>query len=93
MIIKYDITVTILNIINNSTSTFAKTFEKEINMVDALLYNNYHILSKDIYILDMFSILDKKVIYKCQNGYITQYVKKYKNKLVVHQTVIQHRKN
>ena len=54
MIIKYDITVTILNIINNSTSTFAKTFEKEINMVDALLYNNYHILSKDIYILDMF---------------------------------------
>ena len=54
MISKYDITVTILNIINNSTSTFAKTFEKEINMVDALLYNNYHILSKDIYILDMF---------------------------------------
>ena len=33
-----------------------------------------------IYILDMFSILDKKVIYKCQNGYITQYVKTYNNK-------------
>lgn len=54
MIIQYDIVVTIINIINNSTSTFSKTFEKEINTTDALLYNNYHVLSKGVYILDMF---------------------------------------
>ena len=54
MIIQYDIVVTIVNIIDNSTSTFSKTFEKEINATDALLYNNYHILSKGVYVLDMF---------------------------------------
>lgn len=54
MIIQYDIVVTIVNIIDNSTSTFNKTFEKEINTTDALLYNNYHVLSKGVYILDMF---------------------------------------
>ena len=55
MIIQYDIVVTILNIINNSTSRFTKTFETEVTaQTDALLYNNYHILSKGVYILDMF---------------------------------------
>lgn len=55
MIIQYDIVVTILNIIDNSTSKFKKTFDDEITAAtDALLYNNYHILSKGVYILDMF---------------------------------------
>ena len=55
MIIQYDIVVTILNIIDNSKSKFKKTFDGEITATtDALLYNNYHILSKGVYILDMF---------------------------------------
>lgn len=55
MIIQYDIVVTILNIIDNSTSKFKKTFDSEIKAAtDALLYNNYHILSEGVYILDMF---------------------------------------
>lgn len=54
MIIQYDIVVTIANLIDNSTSTFTKTFENEINTTDALLYNNYHVLSKGVYVLDMF---------------------------------------
>lgn len=55
MIIQYDIVVTILNIIDNSISKFKKTFDDEITAAtDALLYNNYHILSKGVYILDMF---------------------------------------
>lgn len=54
MIIQYDIVVTIVNLTDNSTSTFTKTFENEINTTDALLYNNYHVLSKGVYVLDMF---------------------------------------
>ena len=54
MIIQYDIVVTIINLINNNTSTFTKTFNSEINKTDALLYNNYHVLSKGVYVLDMF---------------------------------------
>ena len=54
MKIQYNIVVTIINIIDDSTSTFNKTFEKEINTTDALLYNNHHILSNGVYILDMF---------------------------------------
>ena len=55
MVIQYNIVVTILNLIDNSTSKFNKVFETEITAAtDALLYNNYHILSKGIYILDMF---------------------------------------
>lgn len=55
MIIQYDIVVTILNIIDNSTCKFKKTFDSEIKATtDALLYNNYHILSEGVYILDMF---------------------------------------
>ena len=55
MIIQYDIVVTILNVIDNSTSKFKKTFDSEITVAtDALLYNNYHILSEGVYILDMF---------------------------------------
>ena len=54
MVIQYDIVVTIVNLTDNSTSTFTKTFENEINTTDALLYNNYHVLSKGVYVLDMF---------------------------------------
>ena len=55
MIIQYNIVVTIVNLIDNSTSKFNKTFDTEITTAtDALLYNNYHVLSKGVYILDMF---------------------------------------
>ena len=55
MIIQYNIVVTIVNLIDNSTSKFNKTFDTELTATtDALLYNNYHVLSEDVYILDMF---------------------------------------
>lgn len=55
MIIQYNIVVTIINLIDNSTSKFNKIFDAEITQAtDALLYNNYHVLSKGVYILDMF---------------------------------------
>lgn len=55
MIIQYNIVVTIVDLIDNSTSKFNKVFEAEIKTAtDALLYNNYHVLSKGVYILDMF---------------------------------------
>lgn len=55
MIIQYNVVVTIVNLIDNSTSKFNKTFNAEIKTAtDALLYNNYHVLSKNVYILDMF---------------------------------------
>ncbi len=55
MIIQYNIVVTIVNLIDNSTSKFNKIFDTEITTAtDALLYNNYHVLSKGVYILDMF---------------------------------------
>lgn len=55
MIIQYNVVVTIVNLIDNSTSKFNKTFDAEIKTAtDALLYNNYHVLSKNVYILDMF---------------------------------------
>ena len=55
MIIQYNIVVTIVNIIDNSTSKFNKVFDAEVTQAtDALLYNNYHVLSKGVYILDMF---------------------------------------
>ena len=54
MVIQYDIVVTIVNLTDNSTSTFTKTFENEINTTDALLYNNYHVLSYIVYAFHMF---------------------------------------
>jgi len=55
MIIQYNIVVTIVNLIDNSTSRFNKIFETEVTAAtDALLYNNYHILSQGVYVLDMF---------------------------------------
>ena len=54
MIIQYNIVVTIINLLDNSTSKFSKIFDVNITATDALLYNNYHILSKGVYILDMF---------------------------------------
>lgn len=55
MIIQYNIVVTIVNLIDNSTSRFDKVFDAEVTATtDALLYNNYHVLSKGVYILDMF---------------------------------------
>ena len=56
MIIQYNIVVTIINLMNNSTShRFNKTQEVELTpMEDDLLYNNYHVLHKSVHILDLF---------------------------------------
>lgn len=54
MIIQYNIVVTIVNLLSNSTYKFDKVFETEITATDDLLYNNYHVLSEGVYILDMF---------------------------------------
>lgn len=54
MVIQYNIVLTIINLTDSSTSKFSKIFEQELSVTDALLYNNYHILSKGVYIIDMF---------------------------------------
>ena len=54
MIIKYNIVLTIANLTNNGTSKFSKVFETDLSVTCALLYNNYHILSEGVYVLDMF---------------------------------------
>lgn len=56
MTIQYDIVVTIINLVNNQTKKFTKTFEHDITATtDTLLYNNYHVISNDVYVLDIFS--------------------------------------
>lgn len=55
MVIKYEMLITVLNLIDDSTSKFSKQFEKDIEaFTDSMLYNNHHILESDVYILDMF---------------------------------------
>lgn len=54
MIIQYNIVLTIANLTNNGTSKFSKVFETDLSATGALLYNNYHILSEGVYVLDMF---------------------------------------
>lgn len=55
MVIKYEMLITVLNLIDNSTSKFSKQFEKDVvAFTDSMLYNNHHILESDVYILDMF---------------------------------------
>lgn len=55
MIIQYNIVLTIINLTNNGTSKFSKVFETDLSATGALLYNNYHILSEGVYVLDMFN--------------------------------------
>ena len=56
MTIQYDIVVTIINLVNNQTQKFTKTFGYDITAAtDALLYNNYHVISSGVYILDIFA--------------------------------------
>lgn len=55
MIIKYEVLATIINLIDKSTSKFTKTLEANIEAAsDVLLYNNHHLIAKDVLILDMF---------------------------------------
>lgn len=56
MTIQYNIVVTIINLVNNQTQKFTKTFDYDIAATtDALLYNNYHVISSGVYILDIFA--------------------------------------
>ena len=56
MTIQYNIVVTIINLVNNQTRRFVKTLDYDITAAtDALLYNNYHVISNGVYILDIFA--------------------------------------
>lgn len=54
MIIQYNVVVTVVNLTDNSTSKFNKIQAVELVVADDLLYNNYHVLHRSTYILDMF---------------------------------------
>lgn len=55
MVIQYNITVTIINLTDNSTENYNKTFSSEITAEnDSLLYNNHHTIVKSANILNMF---------------------------------------
>lgn len=55
MPIKYEVVVTITNLIDSSTSRFTKTFETVISAdSDVFLYNNHHLIARDAILLDMF---------------------------------------
>lgn len=55
MVIQYNITVTIINLTDNSTENYNKTFSSEITADnDNLLYNNHHTIVKSANILNMF---------------------------------------
>lgn len=55
MVIQYEVVLSVINLIDNSTKRFSKTLEAAINVAsDVLLYNNHHIIASDVYLLDMF---------------------------------------
>ena len=55
MLISYIVKLTILNSITNDSIIFNKNFESEIATTDeSILYDNYHVLHSNIYILDLF---------------------------------------
>lgn len=55
MTISYQILVTIVNLTNNKTKTFSKTFTKDIvGLEDNKLYNNYHTLEENVNIFGLF---------------------------------------
>ena len=56
MLISYTIKLTVLNNITNSSVIFNKNFESEITTInDNVLYDNYHVLHSNIYVLDLFA--------------------------------------
>lgn len=55
MNVQYEIVATIVNLRDGSTSKFQKTLDVDITAAtDALLYNNYHIIARNVRILDLF---------------------------------------
>lgn len=55
MLISYTVKLTVLNNITNTSVIFNKNFESEITATDNVLYDNYHILHSEVYVLDLFS--------------------------------------
>ena len=56
MLISYTIKLTVLNNITNSSVIFNKNFESKITTInDNVLYDNYHVLHSNIYVLDLFA--------------------------------------
>lgn len=55
MLILYTVKLTVLNNITNSSIIFNKNFESEITTINEnVLYDNYHVLHNNIYVLDLF---------------------------------------
>ena len=55
MVIQYEVVLSVINLVDNSTKRFSKTLEAAINVAsDVLLYNNHHIIASNVYLLDMF---------------------------------------
>jgi len=54
MVIQYELSVTIVNLITNAKETFIKLFEKDIQESGDLLYNNHHVLQENVYLLELF---------------------------------------
>lgn len=56
MLVQYDVVITIINIIDGSTSRFTKTLQADIVAAsDALLYNNNHVIANEVYLQDLFA--------------------------------------
>ena len=69
MTISYEIILTIINLINNQTKTFSKSFSFVIDdLKDELLYNNYHLISSRI---NMFALFKEEINDYCLRNSIS----------------------
>ena len=69
MVISYEIILTIVNLGNEETKTFTKSFNDEIkDLEDDKLYNNHHLLKSNA---KMFSLFKKEINSYCKENGIT----------------------
>lgn len=68
MIVSYEIILTIINLTNNLTSTFKKSFEFNIEASDERLYNNNHLIANEV---QMFTLFKPEINNYCTNNHVT----------------------
>ena len=69
MVISYEIILTIVNLTNEETETFTKSFSDEINnLSDDKLYNNHHLLRSNT---KMFNLFKREINSYCKENGIT----------------------
>ena len=69
MVISYEIILTIVNLTNEDTKTFTKSFNDEINnLSDDKLYNNHHLLRSNT---KMFNLFKREINSYCKKNGIT----------------------